>query len=124
MLPAASSKSPSSNRFGLAKALLVAALFSDVTSAQAWRRVWNFLTLWVPRKEKWAEAEIYHRRLACCHKCPFFFWPLATCGSPFADHPDAGCWCYEPVAARLADKQCWIDEEGIESEYGWAASIK
>jgi hypothetical protein len=28
-----------------------------------------------------------------------------------------GCWCYMPLAAKLPDKQCWIDAMGLKGKW-------
>ena len=28
-----------------------------------------------------------------------------------------GCWCYMPLAAKLPEKQCWIDAMGVKGKW-------
>lgn len=111
----------------LCLALLVAAAFTDVLSATAWRRVWSALALWVGllrKPDAWASAELAERRLAACRECPVFYRRLETCGSPLhGEWPEAGCWCYMPEAVKVAGKTCWLDENYPDNAApdGWKA---
>ena len=104
-------------------ALMVAALFSRVWSKEGWRRVRGAFRLWFRESGSGERASPGHAgaRLDCCRRCPLFFTPLQTCGSPlrFGD-ADLGCWCYMPVKATMKTAQCWLDEEGIDDvEFSW-----
>lgn len=55
--------------------------------------------------------DIYQRRLRTCQKCPIFYKPLQTCGSPIKrELRGVGCYCYQPESARYAAKCCWLDD--------------
>lgn len=70
--------------------------------------------------------EIYQRRLRTCQKCPVFYKPLQTCGSPIKrELRGVGCYCYQPESARYTAKCCWLDEElgtAVPSPFGWYAN--
>lgn len=60
-------------------------------------------------------AELCRARLESCRKCPIFFAPLQTCGSPLQDGPrvcgrQPGCYCFMPLKARY-ECNCWLWEE-------------
>jgi len=105
-------------------ALLVAALFSELTRKSTWTRFYRafqvLLGIW-KSSGKQAPVEVYEKRLATCSKCPLFYKPLATCSSPLKqDSKDLGCHCHLPTKARLAEARCWGDEfAGPDFAYGW-----
>ena len=73
-------------------------------------------------------------RLAACEKCPFFYAPLKTCGSPLGSKEtewyngntnrteQAGCYCYMPVKVRDPQSVCWLHEQGVD-DMGWATDL-
>lgn len=111
------------SRFRLCLALLVAGLFSDITSRVGWRRIYRAVVLWfgLLRSGETVSDEIAERRLAACRGCPIWYAPLETCGSPFlGKDSDLGCWCYMPAKVRLSAASCWLDSEyGPDAPYGW-----
>jgi hypothetical protein len=106
-----------------AVALLVAGLFSCWTR-RGWVKIFKAFALWfglVRHRDRLVAPEIYTLRLKTCEACSVFYRPLRTCGTPL--NPELrshGCWCYQPEAAKLADKECYLDAE-IEPGYpgGW-----
>lgn len=58
-------------------------------------------------------------RMSACARCPIFFRPLRTCGTPiFKKDADLGCFCYMPLKARLSNATCWSRDKGVK-DYGW-----
>lgn len=106
-------------------AILVAALWTEVTDPAAYRRIWNALTLWFGAMQKGSRVDerTYQRRMYACQNCPLFFKPLMTCGTPLRpDKRGLGCYCCMQYAAKLADKGCWLDENSdMKFPYGWKA---
>lgn len=108
-------------------ALVLAAIFGWREGGMR-RRLWRMVTLWVgyfgPGKK--ASLELQAARLAVCEQCPIFEhrW-LRTCGSPLRPVGErGGCYCQQDVSVRSADKECWLDEQQIESEHSWSAKIE
>jgi len=104
-------------------ALLVAGLFSPISSGRGWRRIGRAFTLWA---RGWKPGEratdfLAAKRLSVCRKCPLFYRPLSTCGSPLTnDLRDQGCWCHMPTKSKLVSAECWLDEMlGEDAPYGW-----
>ena len=61
-----------------------------------------------PRCDRWA----YFKRLRACHRCPLYFRPLSTCGSPLMEGFESdGCHCFMPAKAADPNAQCWQDQE-------------
>lgn len=127
---------PSKLRF--AAALLVAAAFSDVTSAEGWRRIWTAICLWLGLlgDAPYVDAQTAAKRLAVCRACPVFYPRLQTCGSPLRYDPEAlavfgvwradrsGCWCEMTRKAPLAAATCWLDDELGEESTGWREHLE
>lgn len=70
------------------------------------------------RREAKVNDEVYEQRMETCRNCPLYFAPLETCGSPLADDPSLGCWCFNPKKARIAKATCWMREK-TDIDYGW-----
>ncbi len=56
-------------------------------------------------------------RMEECRKCPLFYKPLQTCGSPLAKESKMGCYCYLPLKVTLK-ANCWLFDE-TNGELGW-----
>ncbi len=62
-------------------------------------------------------------RLNVCEKCPIFYAPLLTCGSPFLRKDwkkpteQLGCFCHMPTKAKT-ECNCWLYDE-TEGAQGW-----
>ncbi len=74
--------------------------------------------------------ELVQARLAVCRKCPVFFRPLQSCGSPLREilrrlrrlpKLPAGCFCHLPTKARLHEN-CWAYDERL-PDLGWPAAL-
>lgn len=106
-----------------AAALIVAALFLKVSDREGLLRILRFIKLWRSNKspDAYVSEQHYHLRLATCERCPIFYKPLRTCGTPLKKSlRDLGCWCFLPVKARLRAATCWLNDEiGSGNEYGW-----
>ena len=107
-------------------ALLVAALFS-IWSRHGWVRIGKAFGLWFGlfHGKAFVSKEIAAFRLETCRKCPVFYAPLETCGSPLRkESRGLGCYCFQPVKVRLCDATCWLDDN-IEPGYsgGWQHAI-
>ena len=106
-----------------ALALLLAGVFS-IWTRQGWCRIGKAFGLWlglVRHHEKRVSLRRLERRLETCRKCPIYFKPLQTCGSPVIKRlRRVGCWCYCPESAKLNEKKCFLDSD-IEPGYpgGW-----
>jgi hypothetical protein len=113
------------NKLFYALALLVAALFSDITERGTWRKVRAAVTLWFKLIEdgKRVPASKLASRLAICARCPVFYKPLGTCGTPLIrELHDLGCWCRMAEKAKFERAQCWLDENGDGSILAWRAN--
>ncbi len=93
--------------------------------------------LWTLVRASWSEArgiwvalrsdhqyvsdEIKVRRLAVCRKCPIFYAPLQTCGSPLRKDASEGCHCYIPIMAGTYH-DCWAFENTYVAPGNWAPS--
>lgn len=103
--------------YRLSRALFIAGFFGvflGQSMSESVSRMYGALRAWfvIARdRRKPVAPRIYTARLECCAACPFFSARFGTCGSPLKrGMREYGCWCYMPVAARYAGKQCWIDE--------------
>lgn len=106
----------------LSRALLVAAWFSVKTPRAAAGRVRSALATWFrfARDPEGTEFWSYFRHLRTCYKCPLFYKPLRTCGSPLDKKLDGlGCWCYMPEKAAMAQASCWLDIHAPGNTTGW-----
>jgi hypothetical protein len=77
--------------------------------------------------------DMRHARLWYCrNKCPIYFRPLGTCGSPLRrlwariwgiDNPyvRGGCDCHMPTKARI-EANCWAFDQGIHG-VGWPVGL-
>lgn len=111
------------SKLRLCGALLVAGVYSVCTGSSGWSRIGAAFKLWVTeigRGERVPAAE-REKKMEVCRKCPLFFRPLQTCGSPLKRRDrDLGCWCNMEAKTWLRGAHCWIDEECLdEAPYGW-----
>jgi hypothetical protein len=118
-----------SARKRLVLALLVAAAFSDLLSIQPYRRAWRAMKAifgLLAKNDPRVDAERLQRRLDACERCPYFYRPLATCGSPLrSELRHVGCRCNIEAKAKLAEADCYIDETSdlaADDGFGWAAA--
>lgn len=104
----------------LALAIIVAALFSDISDKTTWRRALGLFTIWFGKDGVKVSEEHYQRRMSACHECPVFYKRLQTCGSPLSKElKGLGCSCFLPVKSRYVNSSCWIDDNVSECEHGW-----
>lgn len=106
-----------------ALALIVAGLGSCWTR-QGWIRIGKAFALWfgiLRHRGPTIPQNLYELRYHICERCPLFYAPLRTCGSPLKrDLRRLGCWCYLPEKAKLLSAKCWIDDElGELDDLGW-----
>lgn len=84
-----------------------------------WPRVRGFwFTIWDGLRQPKTQATRYEHRLAICRKCPIFYPPLQTCGSPLSEDPSLGCWCNMEIKAKLLHASCWTRDHGVGCEHG------
>ena len=110
----------------LCAALLLAAAYTDVFSADGWRRVWRAFALWfgLLRGGSRASPDMMAARLQVCRLCPVYWPPLGTCGSPLAKDAKLGCWCQMDEKVKFSDATCWLDYElgDDAAPLGWTAN--
>lgn len=103
----------------LVAAILVAIIGTICDRRNPWPRVRGFLIL---MRELWrgkkARPERFEARMAVCPQCPLFFKWLRTCGKPWGENRDLGCWCHMPTKAKLESGSCWLRERGLGVEHG------
>lgn len=66
----------------------------------------------------------YWKRMNICRKCPLFFEPLQTCGTPLIKVlRGLGCYCNMEQKAKYVRATCWIDDNiGTDDHRGWTAN--
>lgn len=114
-------------RLQYSAALIVAAVFSIKTPKVALKQGWRAISLWfgfIPKGEKLVSDEVFKARMETCRKCPVFYHKLQTCGTPLRKGEDAklGCFCFQPAAARLRSKKCFLNESGL--AWGWKQDLE
>lgn len=99
--------------FALAVAVGAVALARRGT-LNPWMRLQS---LWWDFQRPKVSIDLFDRRLETCRRCPIYYAPLQTCGSPlkrYAGVPKEvsliGCWCHMPTKARR-EANCWRYEE-------------
>lgn len=102
-------------------AVIVGIVGSLLTWNKPWKRAKGAFWLWW---DSWhtirVNDEQYNERMATCRKCPIFFRPLQTCGSPLRHDRWLGCWCETEIKNRASSASCWIrDHETHKTGYGW-----
>jgi hypothetical protein len=105
-------------------AVTVAIFFSLIRWDRPWRRAsdaWRLLRASLGQPK--VHPLVFQARMAACKKCPVFYAPLRTCGTPIhkAD-ADLGCWCALEAKNRLQAASCWARDRGV-TEYGWPDSL-
>jgi hypothetical protein len=100
-------------------AVMLAALFGFERFGvrQIARAAWLSFRSLLPTTKR-IPRNVYFRRLRTCFRCPFFFGPLRTCGSPVSLEPHVGCWCNMERKAALRDAECWANVS-TNYEFGW-----
>lgn len=91
-------------------ALLVAAVVSwteprtALTKILAALRSWRYLSRRVDAKTMW-------RRYAACIRCPIFYKPLRTCGTPLTKElRGLGCYCNMEAKVLWEESTCWLED--------------
>lgn len=110
-----------------ATVLILAALYSmDRFTVREVLRSLRMVWVGLTSRQGTVDRLTYFRRLRCCQRCPVYYSPLRTCGSPLASITNVGCWCLMERKATLAQAKCWIDENEFEDylEYGWNHNLK
>lgn len=113
-------------------ALVVAAAFSDVCSAQAWRRASAAVKLWfgMLKPDSLADERTQAIRLKTCRSCPVFVRWMGTCGSPISQYAKqfepGPCWCFMEAKVKAAAATCFLDDRlGDEAApLGWNHALK
>lgn len=113
-------------RFRLFAALAVAAVFTSPLTREGWNRALGALRVWFDyaREPMPTPRWIYYRRMKNgCFKCPLFYRPLRTCGSPLDKRllRTEGCWCNQDFKASMLEAECWLHNETGDRTIGWPA---
>jgi len=70
------------------------------------------------------DLEMESRRLSKCSECCLH--DNGFCGTPGDIDPvemiPVGCWCVTQLGARLPEKSCWLDSQGIPGGWGEGAA--
>lgn len=108
----------------LMAALIVAGFGLWFAPRQMFGRITAALTAWRHFKAT-ADFDLVYRRMRVCWRCPLFYSPLRTCGTPLKrDLRDLGCWCNMEAKAALLESECWLDENQCDTQgCGWTANI-
>ena len=110
-------------KFGISRALLIAAAFSLSHPRTAWPRIRAAFTTWLDfaRTPRMSPFWVYFSRLRTCQRCPFYSRRLQTCGSPLEkDISDVGCFCFMPVKSSYIEATCWYrTATNGDKEFGW-----
>ena len=104
----------------LLAAVSVAVIAQALTPRASWSRIkaaWKLLSTPHERADFWT----VYRRYRCCKKCPVFYKPLRTCGSPLnKEFRRLGCYCSMENKSGLKSASCWADDNlGADSNFGW-----
>lgn len=111
----------------LTAALVVAAAFSLRHPIDSFWKVVAAFKLWFEfaRHPESTPQWIYYQRMRTCFKCPLFYRPLRTCGSPLTKElRDVGCFCSCEHKCSIADADCWAREHTDSDEFGWPDSLR
>ena len=114
-------------KFGLSRALFIAAWYSLRSPADSFSRVRAALLLWFDfaRHPDKADHWKYFRRLRTCYRCPIFYRPRKTCGAPgIKEFDGVGCACYMPAKCGIKNAECWGDINDPGNDYGWSAAAE
>ena len=98
-------------------ALAVASFFTIIRGRFRWRMVPTLVDSVFLKAER-VRPIAYYSRNAYCKRCPIFYEPLRTCGTPRKG--DDGCWCHTPTK-NLGHANCWAYDNG--KDYGWPAML-
>lgn len=106
-------------------AAIIVAIGSCILSPrESWSRItgtsrmlWN----WLLGNTHWADPYTAAARYARCEKCPIFYKPLRTCGSPLSkEFRGVGCYCSILIKKNIKEATCWGDDNlGEDFVYGW-----
>lgn len=111
----------------LSCALLAAGLFSLARPKQSWPRIKGAFLTWLrfAQQERSTPFWIYVGRMRTCKRCPLFYSPLQTCGSPLRkDLRDVGCHCYMPLKSAAIEATCFYrDATNNDTSFGWDPSL-
>lgn len=106
----------------IACAFTAAAIIGILT----WNKpIMRFRDFWRLMRASWNAERVtpvwYSNRMDACSKCPIFFSPLRTCGSPLSlKLRGLGCWCSMEVKAWFSAATCWLrTHESNKTGYGW-----
>ncbi len=106
----------------LSGALLVAGIVSWRSPSLALRKIvaaFNSWRLFDTQADFWTK----YRRYKVCRRCPLFYYPLRTCGTPLQkDLQSLGCYCNMESKVGFEAATCWIDENNASQTYGWKAN--
>lgn len=80
--------------------------------------VWIALT---SKDARDASRTLFIRRCLTCRRCPVFYKPLRTCGSPFSARPELGCWC-SWLKNKNKSATCWIRTHTT-AQAGWPSKL-
>lgn len=106
-------------------AVAVAAISSAWSPVRSFRRVWAAWILFVSPKER-ADFWTVYRRYRTCIKCPLFYKPLRTCGTPLdKEFRGLGCYCSVEAKNGIKSATCWADDNlGDDATFGWKSRAK
>lgn len=101
-------------------AVCVAVIASALSPSKSFSRVWAAWRLLVSPKKR-ADFWIVYRRYRTCRKCPVFYAPLRTCGTPLTkEFRGLGCYCSMESKSGIRDATCWADDSLHEpADFGW-----
>lgn len=87
------------------------------------RAVGFFRLLGQMARRQYSSYDVVRDRNLECQKCPLFYRPLGTCGSPLdEENPDLGCWCHCRTKNKLKGATCWLREE-TRGKMGWPETL-
>jgi len=106
-------------------AVIVAAAACISSPRQSWSRIRAAVVLLSKPYER-ADFWAVYRRYRTCRKCPIFYKPLRTCGTPLdKELRGLGCYCSCEVKPGIKSATCWADDNlGEDAKFGWQGSRK
>lgn len=107
-------------------ALIVAALGTLAQPRSAWGRFLAAFVAFTRHAEDGGNTPhwLYYSRMRCCFRCPLFYKPLRTCGSPLRKSlRGVGCYCSMIFKASMIYGSCWIRTNAPTSPHGWPAGL-
>ena len=104
----------------LLAAIAAAIIATAMTPHASWNRILAAIRLFLQPFERTDFWTVY-RRYRACNKCPIFYRPLRTCGSPLnKDFRGLGCYCSLESKTGIKAATCWADDNlGTDSTFGW-----